>query len=77
MSDEVFAQLEALLSSEAFGVQRAVAPDTQFADLDGWDSFKHLRFFLEVEELFDFELSPEQGEAITTLGELAEAVVRS
>jgi acyl carrier protein len=71
---EVFAQLESLLKSEAFSVERQLSPDTRFTDIEGWDSFKHLRFLLEVEDKFDFELSPEDGEMIEALGELAEVV---
>jgi len=76
MDDRVFERLESVIRSEAFSVEQPLAPDSRFADIEGWDSFKHLRFLLQVEDEFDFELSPEAGEAIETLGDLTEMVAK-
>ncbi len=72
--NRVFTQLESLLRSEPFSVEQPLSADSRFSDIEGWDSFQHLRFLLEVEGCFGFEVSPEQGEAIETLGDLAEVV---
>lgn len=70
----VFVQLVSLIRSEAFTVEQPLSADTRFADIEGWDSFKHLRFLLAVEDEFGFEVSPELGETLETLGDLAAVV---
>jgi len=70
----VFAQLESMIRSEPFSVTQPLSSNSRFSDIDEWDSFQHLRFLLEVEDRFGFEISPEQGEAIETLGDLAQMV---
>ena len=49
-------------------------PELTAADVDGWDSFSHLRLMLTVERSFGVDFAASQMSSLKNVGELAELI---
>ncbi|CCO23217.1 acyl carrier protein [Maridesulfovibrio hydrothermalis] len=47
---------------------------TQFVNIDGWDSLKHVQFILDLEKELDIKLTPEQLIACTSVDVIIQVV---
>jgi acyl carrier protein len=54
------------LVSDLFDDDDAVADDTLFADLAGWDSLKHVELIVGLEAKFGIELTAAEIERLTS-----------
>lgn len=72
--DEVYAKLTEILR-EVFDDDTIVAGPTLTAQqVDGWDSFAHLRVMFTVEQTFGVSFSAQQMAGLKNVGELAELI---
>jgi acyl carrier protein len=65
------------IAADVFGVpeedvEAASSPDT----IEGWDSIQHLNFVLALEARFGVQLSPEEMDAVRTVGGAADVIAR-
>lgn len=47
---------------------------TEFTEIDGWDSLKHVQFILDVEKEMNLKMTPEQLISCTSIDKIIEAV---
>jgi acyl carrier protein len=52
-------------------------PDLTADDVDGWDSFAHIRLMLTVERTFDVDFAASEISSLKNVGELADLISRS
>jgi len=72
--DSIYAKLTEILR-EVFDDDTIVAGPNLTADqVDGWDSFAHLRVMFTVEQTFGVSFSASQMSGLKNVGELAELV---
>ena len=72
--DVIYTRLTEILR-EQFDDDGIVArPDLTAHEVDGWDSFAHLRLMLAVEEAFDVSFSASQLATFKNVGELADLI---
>jgi len=65
------------IASDVFGVPTdQITPGSSPESVEGWDSIQHLNFVLALEERFGFQLSPEEMDAMRTIGQIAQIVER-
>lgn len=53
-----------------FALQEAVAVDTVMRSLPRWDSLKHLMLMVEIEKKFGVEITPQDIQSVTTVGDI-------
>lgn len=71
---EIYAELEEIFADLFPGQTISLRPDLTAAEVDGWDSSRHLNLILAVEVAFDVRLSVREIESIKTLGDLVALV---
>ncbi|MDQ6941167.1 MAG: acyl carrier protein [Candidatus Eremiobacteraeota bacterium] len=72
--DAIFDKLTEILR-DVFDDDTIVArPDLTADQVDGWDSFAHLRVIFTVEQAFGVEFAASQVSALNNVGELAELI---
>ena len=49
-------------------------PELKAADIDGWDSFAHLRVLMSVERAFGIKLSAAEIDSLKNVGDLATVI---
>jgi len=65
------------IAADVFGVaEEQIDRDSSPETIEGWDSIQHLNFVLALEERFGFQLSPEEMDAMKTIGRVADIVDR-
>jgi acyl carrier protein len=70
----VFDQIRTM-ASDLFGVPvERITADSSPQTLEAWDSIQHLNLVLAVEEKFGLQLSPEEIEQMTNIGETAKLI---
>jgi len=70
----VFDQIRTM-ASDLFGVPvERITSDSSPQTLEAWDSIQHLNLVLAVEEKFSLQLSPEEIERMTNIGETAKLI---
>ena len=74
MTSNVFEQIRTI-ASDLFRIppERINAASTP-QSIEAWDSIQHLNIVLALEEKFAVELSPEEMEQMTSVGEIAKLV---
>lgn len=76
MPSTVLPQVRAI-AADVFGVpEERIDRDSSPESIEGWDSIQHLNFVLALEERFGFQLSPEEMDAMRTIGQIADIVDR-
>lgn len=74
MTAAVFDQIRTM-ASDLFGVPvERITADSSPQTLEAWDSIQHLNLVLAVEEKFGLQLSPEEIEQMTNIGETAKLI---
>ncbi len=74
MSAAVFDQIRTM-ASDLFGVPaERITADSSPQTLEAWDSIQHLNLVLALEEKFSVQLSPEEIEQMTNIGETAKLI---
>jgi len=74
LSAAVFDQIRTM-ASDLFGVPaERITADSSPQTLEAWDSIQHLNLVLALEEKFSVQLSPEEIEQITNIGETAKLI---
>jgi acyl carrier protein len=72
--EAIYAKLSDILR-EVFDDEEIVArPDLTANQVDGWDSFAHLRLITTVERAFNVRFTASQVSALKNVGELAELI---
>ncbi|MGA7590895.1 MAG: acyl carrier protein [Candidatus Sulfotelmatobacter sp.] len=72
----VFEQIRRIASDLfAIPVERITACSSP-ESIEAWDSIQHLNLILAVEERFNLQLTPEETEQMTNIGEIAKIVDR-
>jgi acyl carrier protein len=72
--DSIYAKLTEILR-DVFDDDTIVAgPDLTAGQVDGWDSFAHLRVMFTVEQSFGVSFSAQQMAGLKNVGELAELI---
>ena len=72
--DSIYEKLTGLLR-DVFDDDTLVAtPDLTAAQVEGWDSFAHLRLILTVERAFGVQFPASQISSLANVGELAELI---
>jgi acyl carrier protein len=75
-TDEIYKQLTEILR-DLFDDDTLVAtPELTAGQVDGWDSFAHLRLMLTVERTFGIDFAASQITSLKNVGELA-ALIQS
>jgi len=70
----VFDQIRTM-ASDFFGVPaERITAGSSPQTLEAWDSIQHLNLVLALEEKFSVQLSPEEIEQITNIGETAKLI---
>jgi acyl carrier protein len=70
-TDAIYDKLTDVLR-EVFDDDSIVAtPDLTAANVDGWDSFAHLRVLMSVERAFGIKLSAAEIDSLKSVGDLA------
>jgi acyl carrier protein len=69
--DEVYEKLTEILRDQFDDDTLTARPDLTADDVDGWDSFAHIRLMLTVEQSFQVKFSASQISALKNVGELA------
>jgi len=65
------------IAADVFDVAEGqIDRDSSPESVEGWDSIQHLNLILALEERFGFQLSPEEMDAMRTIGQIAEIVDR-
>lgn len=75
-ADAIYARMNDILR-EVFDDDDIVArPDLTADEVDGWDSFAHLRVIFAVERAFGVEFAAAQVDKLKNVGELVELIER-
>ena len=73
-SDEIYQRLTEILR-EVFDDDTIVArPDLTADQVDGWDSFAHLRVIFTVEQAFGISFAASEISSLKNVGELAQLI---
>ena len=73
-SEEILEKIEELLKGDIFNVQENLKNETKIKDFPEWDSFKHLAFMIEIENMFNIEITPDDFAIIETIGDLLKRI---
>jgi acyl carrier protein len=72
---EVYARLAAIFR-DTFDEEVALTPRTTAKDVEGWDSFAHVRLVLAVETEFKVRFSTSDMERMLSVGDIAALILR-
>lgn len=74
MADELFAKIKSMIA-DRLGVDEAeVTLEASFKDDLGADSLDLVELVMELEDEFDLEISDEEAEKISTVGDVVEYI---
>jgi acyl carrier protein len=74
MADDIFAKIKSIIA-DRLGVDEAeVTPEASFKDDLGADSLDLVELVMELEDEFDLEISDEEAEKISTVGDVLEYI---
>lgn len=74
MKQSVLERFIAILRGDPFLVKSEIDKDSKFSEFEGWDSYKHLAFLIEIEKQFSLTLEPKQMAEMTRLSDFLELV---
>lgn len=67
---EAFQKVVDLLKDPKFNCAEGLRLETRIIDLPHWDSFKHLSFFMDLEEIFSIEFGAEDVGSIENINDI-------
>ena len=70
MHKDYYNKVYEVLQKEPFSISGTLVETQMLKDIEGWDSLKHLSFFLEIEDQFSVEFTPEEYSEIETIRDL-------
>ena len=73
-TSEVYQRLTTVLQEVFDDDELEAKPDLSASDVDGWDSLKHLRLILSVQDAFHVSFSAAEIGNLKNIGELAKLV---
>lgn len=68
-NEEIISKANKLIDEHLLGDGRALNPEDKFADDLGADSLDMVELVMAFEENFNIEISDDEGETVTTVGE--------
>ena len=71
MTPAAFEQVRSIASDIFACPASDITPESSPQTIKAWDSTQHLNLVLALEEHFQFQLSPEEIEQMTSIGEIA------
>lgn len=74
MSIQTYERLTEILRDVFDDDDLVARPDMTAGEVDGWDSFAHLRLMLTVEQTFGVKFSASQISSLKNVGELADLI---
>jgi acyl carrier protein len=74
LSSTLFPQVRSIAADVFGAIEESISPESSPETMDRWDSIQHLNFVLALEERFAITLSPEDMEAMHTIGDAADIV---
>ena len=74
ITSEVYQRLTTVLQEVFDDDELEAKPDLSASDVDGWDSLKHLRLILSVQDAFHVSFSAAEIGNLKNIGELAKLV---
>jgi acyl carrier protein len=75
-SDEIYQKLSEIIRDLFDDDSLVATPELTAGQVDGWDSFAHLRLMLTVERTFGIDFAASQITSLKNVGELA-ALIQS
>jgi acyl carrier protein len=73
-TSEVYQRLTAVLQEVFDDDELEATPELSASDVDGWDSLKHLRLILSVQDAFHISFSASEIGNLKNIGELAKLI---
>ena len=73
-SSEVYSRLNELFRSVFDNDDMVVSPELTAADVDGWDSLRHVRLMLTIERAFNIKFSAYEVNKLRNVGQLAKLI---
>ena len=75
MSDDITKKVISIIAAEFKVSPGEIVAETVAADVDGWDSIRHINLLLKIEDAFELEFDTGEVSAVSNVGELI-ALVR-
>ena len=72
--DAIYEKLSEILRDQFDDDDIVARPDLTADDVDGWDSFAHIRLMLAVEKAFGVAFSASQISSLNNVGDLANLI---
>lgn len=76
MSTEIYRQLTAVFHDVFDDESIALRPDMTAADVEGWDSFNHIRLVVSVEQKFGVRFGSSEVGELKNVGEFVALIER-
>jgi acyl carrier protein len=74
LTETVFDRVRTI-ASDVFGVPLLkITPDSAPQNIEPWDSVQHLNFVLAIEEAFQLQLSPEETDRMSSIGQAVQVL---
>jgi acyl carrier protein len=70
-SDEIYQQLSSIMRDVFDDDSLVATPELTAGQVDGWDSFSHLRLMLSIERSFGVDFAASEISSLKNVGELA------
>jgi acyl carrier protein len=67
MKGKILEKVVIILKKDPFNIEVEITRKTELSMLPNWDSLKYLTFWLEIEDVFQIELNPEDINSISTI----------
>jgi len=74
MSDAVLSKIEDIMRIMFNSQSLAVTPQTEAADVDGWDSLAHASLMVMIERAFGIEITEDESGDLDCVGDLVDLV---
>ena len=76
IDSEILAGINSLVREVFLRDDITLTMESTAADVDGWDSFRHIEIMLAVEMRFGIRFSSSELDAMQTIGDLVRAISR-
>jgi acyl carrier protein len=73
-NSEVYSRLNELFRNVFDNDDMVVSPELTAADVDGWDSLRHVRLMLTIERAFGIKFSAYEVNKLRNVGQLAKLI---
>ncbi len=71
---DIYARLTPIFRDVFDDDELEIGPSTTAADVDGWDSFSHIRLVVAVEKAFGVKFTASEIAALKNVGEFADLI---